>query len=291
MKPSVFSYHRPQTLAEALELLAAHADTAKIIAGGQSLVPAMNARLTAPAELIDVNGVPGLTGIAEKGTFVEVGAMTRHCQLAESEVVRSRCPLLALAAETIGHYVIRQRGTLGGSLAHADPAAQLPLAAVALNAEIDIASSRGRRTVTAADFFVSVMTTALEPDEVIVAIRFPVAVPGEGAAFRIFNRRHGDFAIVAVAVTVQVAQGRIAGLRLGLGGVGPVPVAYRDLCRRFMGQSADGAWNEELAQAMRDAVEPDDNPRIPAEFRRELAQTLTRRAFAQALEQAQGNAP
>ena len=290
MKPAVFSYHRPRTLGEALDLLAVHGDTAKLIAGGQSLVPVMNTRLAAPAELIDLNGLPGLAGIGDKGDFVEVGALTRHYQLAESELVRSRCPLLAQAAETIGHYAIRQRGTLGGSLAHADPTAQLPLVAVTLNADIDIISSRGRRTVRAAEFFLSIMTTALAPDEVVVAIRFPVAARGEGAAFRLFNRRHGDFAIVAVAATMMVEKARIAGLRVGIGGVGPIPVAYAELCRPFIGQPADASRVKELAQAIGDAVEPEDNPRIPAEYRRELAQTLTERALTRALDNAQGNA-
>ena len=290
MKPAGFSYHRPRTLGEALDLLAVHGDTAKLIAGGQSLVPVMNMRLAAPAELIDLNGLSGLAGIGDKGDFVEVGALTRHYQLAESELVRSRCPLLAQAAETIGHYAIRQRGTLGGSLAHADPTAQLPLVAVTLNAEIDIISSRGRRTVRAAEFFLSIMTTALAPDEVVVAIRFPVAARAEGAAFRIFNRRHGDFAIVAVAATMMVEKARIAGLRVGIGGVGPIPVAYAELCRPFIGQPADASRVKELAQAIADAVEPEDNPRIPAEYRRELAQTLTERALTHALDNAQGNA-
>lgn len=291
MKPAGFAYHRPQTLSEALQLLAAHGDDAKIIAGGQSLVPVMNMRLAAPAQLIDVNDLPGLAGIGAKGAFVEVGALARHYQLAESELVRSRCPLLAQAAATIGHYAIRQRGTMGGSLAHADPTAQLPLVAVTLNAEIDIASIRGRRTLSAADFFLSVMTTALAQDEAVVAIRVPAAAPGEGAAFEIFSRRHGDFAIVAVAATITVEKARIAGLRIGIGGVGPVPVAYPDLCRRFIGQPADASWFKQLAQAIRDAVEPEDSHRIPAEYRRELAQTLIERALARALDTAKGNAP
>ncbi len=291
MKPAGFSYHRPKTLGEALELLSAHGDNAKIIAGGQSLVPVMNMRLAAPAQLVDLNDLPGLAGIGAKGAFVEVGALARHYQLVESEVVRSLCPLLAQAAETIGHYAIRQRGTLGGSLAHADPTAQLPLVTVTLNAEIDIASTRGQRTLSAADFFLSVMTTALAQDEVVVAIRVPVAAPGEGAAFEIFSRRHGDFAIVAIAATMTVEKARIAGLRIGIGGVGPIPVAYADLCRRFIGQPADASRFKQLAQAIRDAVEPEDNPRIPAEYRRELAQILTERALTRALDTAQGNAP
>jgi aerobic carbon-monoxide dehydrogenase medium subunit len=290
MKPSIFSYHRPRTLDEALDLLAAHGDAAKLLAGGQSLIPVMNMRLAAPAEIIDLNGLPGLAEIRDKGAFLDLGALTRQYQLVESELVRERCPLLAMAAQTIGHYVIRQRGTLGGSLAHADPTAQLPLVAVTLGAEIDVISRRGRRTVRAADFFVSVMTTALEPDELIVAVRFPVSEPGEGAAFQLFSRRHGDFAIVAVAATMRVRDARIAGARIGIGGVGAVPVTYDDLCRSHVGQRADSSALRDLAHAVRDAVEPDDDPRIPAVFRRELAETLTERALARALELAQGAA-
>ena len=290
MKPARFIYHCPRTLDEALGLLATYGDSAKIIAGGQSLVPMMNMRLAAPAELIDLNGLPGLADIRDTGEFIEAGALTRHFQLAGSELVRSRCSLLAHAAETIGHYAIRQRGTLGGSLAHADPTAQLPLIAVTLDAEIDIASNRGKRTVRAADFFLSIMTTVLEPDEVVVAVRFPSAVPGEGAAFRLFNRRRGDFAIVAVAATMTVDNRCIAGLRIGVGGVGPIPIAYTELCRQFVGQPAEASRIRELAGAVRDATKPEDNPRIPAEYRRELAQTLTERALLRALGKAQRNA-
>jgi carbon-monoxide dehydrogenase medium subunit len=290
MKPAAFSYHRPRTLDEALDLLATHGDAAKLIAGGQSLVPVMNMRLAAPAELVDLNGLPGLAEIRDGSAFVELGALTRQHQVAESELVRARCPLLALAAATIGHYVIRQRGTLGGSLAHADPTAQLPLVAVTLGAEIDVASRRGRRTLPAADFFLSVMTTALEPDEVVVAVRFPVAEAGEGAAFELFSRRHGDFAIVAVAATMKVRDARIAGLRVGVGGVGPVPVAYAGLCAPYVGRPAEAGTIRDVARALRAAVEPEDDARIPAEFRRELAETLAQRALARALQTAQGGA-
>ena len=289
MKPSAFSYHRPRTLDEALDLLAAHADSAKVLAGGQSLVPLMNTRFATPAEIIDINDLPDLGRINETSTALELGALVRHHELADSEVVKSRCPLLALAAASIGHYVIRQRGTLGGSLAHADPAAQLPLAAMTLETEIDVASRRGTRTVRAADFFIGIMTTALEPDEVIVAVRAPAAASGEGAAFEVFSRRHGDFAIVAAAVTVTVANGRIAGLRLGIGGVAPIPLTFAELCRPFIGEAPVAAMAGQLGRAVRDAVEPEDNPQIPAEYRRELAETLTARAVGRALARAQGS--
>ena len=291
MKPSAFTYHRPRSLGAALELLALHGDAVKVVAGGQSLVPVMNMRLAAPTHLIDLNDLPGLDGVNEMGGAIEVGALARHAAVAGSDLVRRRCALLALAAETIGHYAIRQRGTMGGSLAHADPTAQLPLVAVTLEAEIDLASVRGRRTVAAADFFLSLMTTALAPDEIVVAIRFPVAAPGETAAFRLFNRRHGDFAIVAVAGTLRVEHARIAGLRIGIGGVGPIPAAYGDVCAKYIGQAADASQVKALAQAIREAVEPEDDPRISAKFRRELAQTLTERALLAALDPPPGIAP
>ena len=291
MKPSAFTYHRPRSLGAALELLALHGDAVKVVAGGQSLVPVMNMRLAAPAHLIDLNDLPGLDAISEQGGAVEVGALARHAAVAGSALVRRCCPLLALAAETIGHYAIRSRGTMGGSLAHADPTAQLPLVAVTLAAEIDLASVRGRRSVPAADFFLSLMSTALALDELIVAIRFPVAAPGETAAFRLFNRRHGDFAIVAVAGTLRVEHARIAGLRIGIGGVGPIPAAYGDVCAKYIGQSADAGQVKALAQAIREAVEPEGDLRISAEFRRELAQTLTERALLAALDPPPGIAP
>jgi len=288
MKPAAFSYHRPRTLDEALALLAEHGDAAKLIAGGQSLVPVMNMRLAAPAELIDLNDLPGLAGIRDLGAVLEAGALTRQSELAGSELVALRCPVLALAARTIGHYVIRQRGTLGGSLAHADPTAQLPLVAVLLDAEIVVASRRGQRTLRAAEFFISVMTTVLEPDEIVVAVRFPVAAPGEGAAFELFSRRHGDFAIVAVAITASERDGRFAGLRIALGGIGPVPAVYGDVCRAFVGQAADAAGVRAVAQAVAAAAKPEDDARIPAAYRRELAQELTERALARALARARG---
>ena len=289
MKPSAFAYHRPQTLGAALELLATHGDAAKVVAGGQSLVPVMNMRLAAPAHLVDLNDLPDLRGVGEKNSAIEVGALASHAAVAASDLVRRRCRLLAAAAETIGHYVIRQRGTMGGSLAHADPTAQLPLVAVTLGAELDLASVRGQRTVRAADFFESLMTTALAPDELVIAVRFPVAAPGEAAAFRLFNRRHGDFAIVAVACTLRVERSRIAGLRIGVGGVGPIPATYGEVCARYIGQPADAARFGEIAQAVGAAVEPEDNPRISAAFRRELAQTLTERALMAAQDESAGS--
>lgn len=288
MKPSHFRYHRPATLDEALALLAEHGDAAKAIAGGQSLVPMMNLRLAQPAEVIDLGDLAGLEAIRETGGWIEVGARVRHQVVADDELVRRRCPLLAEAAAGIGHHAIRQRGTLGGSLAHADPAAQLPLVAVTLGAEIELASRRGRRTVAASDFFLSVMTTALEPDELIVAARFPVAAAHEGQAFRLFSRRRGDYAIVSVAASLQLAAGRVERLRLGVGAVEAVPVLLAEIAARQQGRVADAAWIAEVAAAAGAAIQPDDDTRTPAPYRRELAETLVARALAAAAESTGG---
>lgn len=286
MKPARFNYHRPATLDDALALLAEHGDLAKAIAGGQSLVPMMNLRLAQPAELVDLGDLPGLATIREAEGALEIGALVRHQTLADDELVRRCCPLLAEAAAGIGHTAIRARGTLGGSLAHADPAAQLPLVAVTLGAQIVLQSRRGRRSVPAGDFFVSVMTTALEPDELIVAVRFPLVAPQEGQAFRLFSRRSGDFALVSVAASLRLEGGRVGQLRLGIGAVEAVPLALADLAARQAGRTADAAWTGEVAVAAGAAIAPEDTPRIPAQYRRELAETLVERALAAALERA-----
>jgi len=208
--------------------------------------------------------------------------------LADSDLVRRRCPLLAEAAAGVGHYAIRQRGTLGGSLAHADPAAQLPLVAVVLGAQIEVASRRGRRRLPAAEFFLSVMTTALAADELIVAVCFPALAAREGTAFRLFSRRHGDFALVSVAASVRLGGGRVECLRLGVGGVQSVPALLGELATRQRGRAADGAWVEEVAAAARAAVQAEDDERIPELYRRELVEVLVARALAAALERASG---
>ena len=284
MKPAAFRYHGPASLAEALALLAEHGDAARAIAGGQSLVPMMNLRIAQPAELIDLNLIKGLEDIRDADGFIEVGALVRHQALADSELVRRRCPLLAEAASGIGHYAIRQRGTLGGSLAHADPAAQLPLVAVTLDAEIELASPRGRRLLLSDAFFTGVMTTALAADELIVAVRFPALQPGEGSAFRLFNRRRGDYALVSVAATLQLRAGAVEGLRLGVGAVEPTPLRLATLAAAQRGRRADAAWITEVAAMAAAAVDARDDPRVPAVFRRELTETLVERALAAAID-------
>lgn len=269
MKPAPFRYHRPRSLADAVALLSRYSDS-KLIAGGQSLGPMMNMRLVQPAELIDLNGIAGLDAISERSDFLEIGALARHHAVSNSSSVKTCCPLLAEAAGTIGHYAIRSRGTLGGSLAHADPAAQLPLAAATLGAELVLKGKRGERRIAAQDFFVSMMTTALEPDEIVVSVRFPKAAPGERHAYLQLSRRQGDFAIVAVACTLREGK-----LKIGLGGVEDKPLVLEGFSSRDK--------PEVIARKVSEAVHPAENPRVPALYRRELVEVLTRRALHRCL--------
>lgn len=289
MKPALFDYHRADGVEDVLRHLAAN-DGAKLIAGGQSFGPMLNMRLASPALLIDINDLSELATIRDTGPALTMGPLTRHHQLAESPLVQRHCPLLAQAARTIGHYAIRQRGTLGGSLAHADPAAQLPLVAVTLGAEFELRSERGTRRLPAKDFFLGAMTTALAPDEMIHSLTVPKVAPG--TAFRLFNRRHGDFAIVAVAVALTLAEGRVIGLHLGVGGAEAVPRRLESATAPMLDRQPDAAWLDELQQAVHDEIRPVDDGRIEAAYRRELTVSLTRAALVRALERArQGATP
>lgn len=292
MKPAAFRYHRPDSVAAALALLTEHGASAKLISGGQSLGPMMNMRLAAPAELIDVNDLTELAGVrfhppCARDHVIEVGALTRHADVAGSALLREHCPLLSYAATTIGHYAIRQRGTLGGSLAHADPAAQMPLIAATLDARIVVADATGTREVAASDFFVGAMTTALAPQQMIVAVRYPLCPVSQGWAFELFNRRHGDFAIVSIALTLDLDEGaRVQALRLGVNGIAGAPQTFGDLAAQCVGQTAQASLVDHIVDALRDAVEPTDDARIPAIFRKELTATLARRAVLRAIERA-----
>ena len=288
MKPAAFDYFRPGSLEEALEQLAAAGERAKVIAGGQSLGPMLNMRLATPSDLIDLNDLTELAYIRDVGGVLEIGALTRHDQIAESKLVQARCPLLAQAARTIGHYAIRQRGTIGGSLAHADPAAQFPLISTTLDAKIEIVKLGGQRSLPASAFFQSVMATALAPDEIIRCVRFPKVAENEGTSFRLFNRRHGDYAIVAVAATVALDDDQVSRVRVGLSGVSAIPQVWDDAVRPFEGRTASAAWAAEVALAVRAAVSPEDDPRISAVYRKELTQTLVERALVDALSRSKG---
>ncbi|GAB6876543.1 FAD binding domain-containing protein [Thermaerobacter litoralis] len=287
MKPPRFAYHDPRSVDEAVALLGRYGGDAKVLAGGQSLVPLLNFRLARPAALIDINRIPGLDGLQVAGDRLEVGALVRHRQVERSPAVRRHCPLLAEAVEWVGHPAIRQRGTLCGSLAHADPAAELPAVWVALDGTLRVRGPAGEREIPAGAFFLTYFTTTLAPEELVVGASLPVLPPGAGWAFVEVARRHGDFALAAVAATVALdADGRIAGARLGLAGVGPVPFratrAEACLAGRLPGEEA---WRE-AAALVEDEIEPESDLHASAAYRRQLAGVLVRRALEQAARRA-----
>lgn len=286
MKPAAFDYHRAISIEDALDHLARFEGRAKVIAGGQSLGPMLNMRLASPGALIDVNDLSELSYVRQKDGWLEIGPLTRHCQLAESAVVRRGCPLLAKAASTIGHYAIRQRGTLGGSLAHADPAAQLPLVAITLNAQLELRSLRGVRVLPAGDFFLAAMTTALQHDEILHCIRFPLSQQ-DASAFKLFSRRHGDFALVAVAVQLDIHRNQVARLHVGVGGVDSVPVHLSHRLSSFLGRMPDDTWVDEISRATQRAVQPVEDGLVDGVYRQELTVTLARQAFTSAVACAQ----
>lgn len=262
----------------------------KLLAGGQSLVPMMNFRMARPDHLIDLNDLSELDHVRVSNGSIEIGALTRHHRVATDAEIRAALPVLARGAASIGHFAIRQRGTLGGSLAHADPAAQLPLLALALDAELLCKSDAGERAVAARDFFQSIMTTALEPHEMLVGVRFPKMPPRMGWGFEIFCQRQGDFAIVAVVALLTLDEaGRVADLRLAAGGIAATPVRFDDVTARFIGCLPNEDWRGALADAVKNAREIEETL-IPAVFRKELVHALTRRAASAALERVRGAA-
>jgi CO/xanthine dehydrogenase FAD-binding subunit len=283
MKPPKFDYVLPRSLDEALGVLGRHGEEARVLAGGQSLVPLLNFRLVRPAYLVDLNEVPGLDGIRVEGGRLVIGAMTRQRAVETSTVVRERCPLLAEAMPQIGHVQIRNRGTVGGSLAHADPAGELPAVVAALDGELVLRSARGERRLPAQEFFVAYLTTAAAPDELLVEARLPVTPPRTGTAFMEVSRRHGDFAIVGVAATVTVDEGGVCtACALALTGVGATPVVPRPAARALVGVTPTPDAFEEVARRVAGGLTPDSDLHASGDYRKHLAGVLTRRALARA---------
>lgn len=243
----------------------------------------LNLRLSQPSHLIDLNDLCEWERISCRDGYLEIGFLTRHAQIAASSVVQKHCPLLAHMAHTIGHDAIRHRGTIGGSLSHADPAAQLALMAVTLDARLHVVSADSKRTLPARDFFIAAMTTALQANELLIQVDVPVFQPGEAGGYAMFNRRHGDYALVAVALTLRLDAGKVAHMRLGISGVADKPLRLPELERQFVGTCPDDAWQTQLAQAVRASVQPEDDAQIPARYRQDLAQEMTLRALRHAL--------
>jgi aerobic carbon-monoxide dehydrogenase medium subunit len=282
VKPVDFDLHRPVTLDAALALLADYGDDARVLAGGQSLVPLLNFRLARPGHVVDIGRVPGLGDLHETRDGLVVGAMVRQSRAERAPAVATRCPLLAAALPWIAHPPIRARGTICGSLAHADPAAELPAVAVALDATFAAFSTAGRREIAAADFFQGHLTTALRADELLAAVRFPAAAPGTGAAFCEASRRRGDFAMAGVAAQVTLADGVIADARICVSGVAGVPVRCAASERALLGSAADPEALRAAAGAALDILDPPGDLHATAGYRRHLADVLLRRAVAEA---------
>ncbi len=285
MKPPPFAYHDPETLDEALALLA-EKENARVLAGGQSLIPMLNFRYVQPDHVVDANRIAALSGIADGNGALRIGAMTRQRDVEFSAAVAARCPLLAEAIRQVGHRQTRNRGTVGGSLAHLDPAAEIPLVACALDATIHVAGAGRARDVAFADFARGFMTPAIEEGEMVTAASFPEAPAGHGASFVEFSRRTGDFAIVAVAVLVALGgDGRIAAARLAVGGMGPVPQRAASGEAALVGEAPTPEAFRAAAEHCAE-LEAMDDVHAPAAYRRQLATVLARRALATAAERA-----
>jgi len=269
MIPRAFAYERPTSAADAAGLLRTHGKGARILAGGHSLLPMMKLRLAAPETLIDIGGISSLRGISDMGSHIVIGALTRHVDVAESDLVRSACPVLAQAAASIGDLQVRNRGTIGGSLAQADPHGDLPTVLLALDGEVSVEGPDGMRTIAAGDLFLGFLTTSLRPDEILTGVRVPKAPKG---AYVKFNRRAQDWAIVGVAAVVDGSSARIA-----LTGVGPAPVRADAAERAFSGGNA-----AEAAELAAEGLDPPADSAGSADYRRHLARVLTRRALEEA---------
>jgi len=276
VKPAPFAYKKVRSLAEAVALLGEHKD-ARLLAGGQSLIATLNMRLSAPSLLIDINGIGGLDGIAHKGGAVEIGALVRHAKAERSDAVARHAPLLARALPHIGHAAIRNRGTLGGSIAFADPAAELPACLLALDGEVDATGPKGKRTIKAADFFKGLFETALGPQDVLTAIRIPAAGKDTRVGFAELARRHGDYAIVGLAASARADGKGLADVRLAFFGVGATAM------RAKKAEAALAGGNVDAAVAALD-LEPQDDVQATGAVKKHLAGVLLRRVAMQLLE-------
>lgn len=294
MKPANFEYHDPATLAEALDLMARFGDQARPLAGGQSLVPLMNFRLLRPAHVIDLNGVGGLDYLTVDNGALRIGATTRQRDLEKSNMVAQGWPLLREATAFIGHVQIRNRGTVGGSLAHAFPSAELPVAMVTLGASMVLRRPSGQRIIPGEDFFLGFMTTALEPGELLTEIQVPALPVHCGWSYQEVSRRHGDFALAGAAALIALdGAGKIAHCRLAL--TGATPMRAHGVEASLLGAKPSAALFQDAARHATETLEQDSDIHASAEYRRSAGAALACRALAQAAQRsaamAQGNAP
>jgi CO/xanthine dehydrogenase FAD-binding subunit len=290
MKPAPFDYIAATSVDMAAAALADGGDDAKIIAGGQSLVPLLNFRLLRPSILIDINRIEGLAFISETATDIRVGALTRHYQLETSPVIARHLPVLSCAMTHVAHLAIRNRGTIGGSLAHGDPAAELPMMALLLDAELHIGSVSAARITAARDFFLDALTVDLNAGEIVTEIALPKLPPQTGWGFAEVSRRRGDFALAAAAATLAVAAGAIVEARIALSGIGRTAVRAATAESLLVGHALEPPLVSQAIEAVRAAIEPDTDLHASADYRRHLAGVLTGRALAAAWRRANESA-
>ena len=280
MKPPPFSYHDPESISEVLDLLG-RCQNARLLAGGQSLMPMLNMRFVLPDHVIDLNRLEALSFVRESPAAIEIGAMTRQRDIEFDPTIRARCPILREAILQVGHRQTRNRGTIGGSLCHLDPSAELVAAAMALDAVVTIAGRDGARDIPFAQFPAGYMTPAIEPEELVTAVRFPLWPKGHGYAFVEFARRHGDFAMCSAAVLMEKSGGTVTHASVTVAGLGPAPARVREAEQVLVGNVSSDALFREAAEQCRklDAV---DDVYAPASYRQQLAAVLTRRALEKA---------
>ncbi|NGM82473.1 xanthine dehydrogenase family protein subunit M [Paenibacillus sp. 7124] len=287
MKPAAFDYYKPETLDEALSLLDEFGYDAKILAGGQSLIPMMNMRLARPPVLIDINGVPGMTGIEIGDSEIVIGGLTRHYMVEHSPEIQNSCPMLAEGIKLIGHSQIRSRGTIGGSIVHADPTAELPVMLTALGGKVTVVSSEDERELTPEELFLTYMTTTIEPNEIVKSVHFPVIAERTGHAIEEFTLRSGDFAIIIAAASVTLdEEGLIESAALCIGGVDGIPVKLEDVTDELIGEApSEEIFAEKCAQIV-DLVDPEKDIHASAEYRKDLCVALSRRVLKKAADRA-----
>ena len=287
MIPPAFEYLRPKTLPEAVAMLQQHGDDAKILSGGQSLIPMMKLRLARPSHLIDINRVTGLSYIKEEGGFLKIGGLTREAELEASDLIRKKYPLLLDTAMVIADPQVRNMATVGGNLAHGDPANDHPATMMALHAQIVATGANGDRVITVDDFFVTLFTTALQHDEILTEIRVPVPPPKSSGAYFKLERKVGDFATAATAVQLTLDdKGAVQQIGIGLTNAGPTPIRARTAEDALRGKKPDAALINQASQLAMDSADPSADLRGPAEYKKGLIKELTKRALTRALERA-----
>lgn len=287
MKPATFNYHRAEKIEDALVLLDRFEDQAKIIAGGQSLIPTMNMRLATPEALIDINKITDLNYIKKEENLIKIGALTRQSDVESSEIIGKYCGLLKKAINHVGHVQTRNRGTIGGSIVHADPTAEIPLALIALNGDLEVTSLNEKRIVNSEDFFITYLTTEVMPNELLTEIQIPLIEKNGGYAFAEISRRHGDFALVASACVLTIDKDEnITSLRLTLGGVDSIPLLVEEASEVLIGEKLSEALIEKITENLPNLLDPESDIHASADYRTHIAKVLTKKVLKEAYEHA-----